>query len=221
VKHRNRTSLMLSVAAAVSACAVFSAFAAAASPAGTSPVPRGEAKNERPFTRPATAAKRRLDAAGVSSASVVASQGEAKNEWPFTRPTTTAADRLDTAAPSFLAEVRAKLSGRWADAWQTLYPMHQEVAPLSTYVACEQSTGFAVEPTAVFVEQVRKADVAVPGLARRIPGVALWVRATFPSGSHDPIVVDHVFHLVPFAGSWRWLLSRAEYMAFSAGTCLS
>ena len=151
-----------------------------------------------------------------------ASHGEPKNEWPFTRPMLTAGPRLDTAGASFLAELHAKLAGRWGTAWSTLYPFHQHVAPRSTYVSCEQHSPFPAEATGVTVEQVSRSNVVVPGLAQRIAGAAVRVRMTFKTyGPEEPISVVHVFHLVPFGGAWRWLLSQAEYDAYSSGGCLT
>ncbi len=127
---------------------------------------------------------------------------------------------ISTAAPFFLAEVGAKVHGRWGAAWQTLYPFHQRVAPLGTYVKCENQTPFPAPLRAISVESVVRARVHVSGLAHRIAGVALTVRFALQSyGPRDPIVSRHIFHLVPVNGRWTWLLSASEYELYVHGGC--
>jgi hypothetical protein len=126
-----------------------------------------------------------------------------------------AAPRLATAAPFLLEEIRTKDRGDWAAAWHTLYPMHQRRAPLTEYVACERRTAWPTGLQFARVVSVHRAAVTVAGLRHPLPGVAITLRVGLRwFGPRDPITLTHTFHLVPVAGSWRWLLSPESYRIY-------
>jgi hypothetical protein len=127
---------------------------------------------------------------------------------------------LESARIFVVSEVQDKLDGRWGRAWSTLYPAHQQVAVRPVYIRCERSTPF-LAPTLVFgVERVRKTLVRVPGLSRRLPGVAVTLHVALQwYGPRDPIVLTPTLHLVAVHDGWRWLLSDEMYRVYRHGAC--
>jgi len=127
---------------------------------------------------------------------------------------------LASARIFVISEVQAKLDGRWARAWSTLYAAHQRIAVKPVFVRCEQSTPFYA-PTMVFgVLRARRAFVRVPGLTSRVPGAAVTLRVALGwYGPRDPIVLTPTLHLVATNGGWRWLLSDAMYRVYRRGGC--
>lgn len=125
-----------------------------------------------------------------------------------------------SAARFFLAEVADKVHGDWEQAWESLYPAHQRVAPRAVFVPCEQALPFAAPLESLRIVRVRAAAVRVPGAARPIPGVAVTAAVELRwFGPRDPIVFRHAFHLVPVDGRWTWLLSPARYRLYAHGGC--
>lgn len=159
-----------------------------------------------PRTRPAIVA---LLVVGATAAAPCASPA-----------TTRSIPSLESARIFVISEVRAKLDGRWARAWSTLYPPHQRIAVKPVYVRCERSTPFFA-PTLVFgVSRARRALVRVPGVAHRVPGAAVTLRVSLKwYGPRDPIVITPTLHLVPVDGGWRWLLSDEMYRVYRTGAC--
>jgi hypothetical protein len=137
-----------------------------------------------------------------------------------TRAATSAWPPLRSAGEVLVDDLRAKVAGRWNVAWQSLYPAHRRVASEPAYVSCEKTTPFPVRLGAVLVLSVRRGPVAVAGLTRTVPGVAVRVRLELDLyGSRDPIVVAHTFHLVPVGGRWTWILSPDRYRLYRSGAC--
>jgi hypothetical protein len=127
---------------------------------------------------------------------------------------------LSTAGGFLLTEFLYKLHGRWAEAWQGLYPLHRRVANRRDYVACERRTPFVAPVQSIRVVRILAASVHVPGLVRSVRGAAVTVRVELPwYGPRDPITFLHTFHLVPVHGSWTWLLSPARYRLYSRDAC--
>jgi len=127
---------------------------------------------------------------------------------------------LEQAGAFFRAELYAKLDGHWADAWRTLYPLHQKIAPLPVYVRCEASTPFPAPFRELVIEGVARSAVRIPGRTQLVAGVAVKVQVALDwYGPRDPVVFEHVFHLVAVEGRWTWILSQAEYAAYSNGRC--
>lgn len=126
----------------------------------------------------------------------------------------------ESAARFFLAEVADKVQGDWEQAWASLYPPHQRVAPRAVFVRCEQVLPFAAPLESLHVVGVRAAAVRVEGSARPVPGVAVVAAVELRwFGPRDPIVFRHTFHLVPVDGRWTWLLSPARYRFYARGGC--
>jgi hypothetical protein len=133
---------------------------------------------------------------------------------------TRAAPSLTSARIFVISEVRAKLDGRWARAWSTLYPAHQRIAVKPVYIRCERSTPFFARTMVFGVVRARRALVRVPGLGERVPGAAVTLRVALGwYGPRDPIVITPTLHLVTADGGWRWLLSDEMYRAYRTGAC--
>lgn len=129
---------------------------------------------------------------------------------------------LSTAsAGRFLVEtIEQKVHGDWGKAWTSLYPFHKRIASRSTYVRCEAVTKFPAPLESLRVTEVRSAAVRVPGLSRRVAGVAITVVVKLRwYGPRDPIVFRHTFHLVPVRGRWTWLLSPSRFWLYKRHGC--
>jgi len=140
-------------------------------------------------------------------------------ERPVDRTAQTALSHA-SAARFFLESLRQKLRGDWGRAWQSLYPLHQRIAPREVFIRCEARTPFPAPLESLHVVDVRAAPVHVPGLRRTVPGIAIGVEVALRwYGPRDPIVFRHTFHLVPVHGRWAWLLSPSRYRLYASGEC--
>jgi len=146
----------------------------------------------------------------VAAATLAGNASARRTRWPA----------LSTAGPFLLTDIRDKVDGRYGLAWESLFPMHQKIAPRSTYVRCEEQTPVQLPLRSVHVVHVHRASVRVPGLAQPLAGVAVTVAVTFQwYGPRDPIYLKHTFHLVPVHGRWTWLLSRERYHLYRDDGC--
>lgn len=131
-----------------------------------------------------------------------------------------AAPSLRSAGRFLLAEIEHKVAGEWGEAWQSLYPAHQRVAPRDAFIRCEMATPFPLPLESIHVVRVRAARVDVPGVVHAVPGAAVTVAVELRwYGPRDPITFRHTFHLVPVWGRWTWLLSRDRYNLYDRGAC--
>ena len=129
---------------------------------------------------------------------------------------------LRSAGRFFLTELRQKLRGDWAKAWQNLYPLHQRIAPRDSFIRCETATPFPAPLESVHIVRVRAAPVHVAGALRPVPGAAVTVAVELRwYGPRDPITATHTFHLVPVHGRWTWLLSPDHYRLYLQGACFA
>ena len=125
-----------------------------------------------------------------------------------------------SAGRFLLTEVEQKVSGDWARAWQSLYPVHQRIAPRDAFIRCETATGFPAPLESIHVTHVQATPVDVAGLILPVPGVAVTVAAELRwYGPRDPITFTHTFHLVPVQGHWTWILSRDRYRLYRQDAC--
>ena len=136
---------------------------------------------------------------------------------PVARPALSPA----SAGRFLVAEVEKKVRGDWEEAWKTLYPAHQRVASRDEFVRCERATPFPpAEFESMRVLRVESASVHVPGRRRVVKGVAVTVLVTLRwYGPRDPILFRHVFHVVPAARGWSWLLSAQRYRLYEHHAC--
>jgi hypothetical protein len=127
---------------------------------------------------------------------------------------------LRTARRFFLTEVKQKVSGDWAKAWQSLFPPHQQIAPRDTFVRCEAATPFPAPLESIHVIDVRGAAVRIAGVLRTLPGAAVTVAVKLRwYGPRDPIAFTHTFHLVRVRGHWTWILSPERYRLYLQDAC--
>ena len=125
-----------------------------------------------------------------------------------------------SAGRFLLAEVEQKVSGDWAKAWQSLYPLHQRIAPRDSFIRCESATEFPAPLESIHVTHVRAVPVDVAGVLLPVPGVAVRVAVELRwYGPRDPITFTHTFHLVPVQGRWTWILSRDRYRLYRHDAC--
>jgi hypothetical protein len=130
------------------------------------------------------------------------------------------APSLATAGPFLLHEIDEKVHSDYAAAWQTLYPLHQQVAPRDRYIACETASPFPAPLQHIEIKSVHRAPVQVAGSASPVAGAAVRVRVTLQGfAPRDPIVLTHTFHLVAVGSRWTWILSAPSYRAYAAGQC--
>jgi hypothetical protein len=118
--------------------------------------------------------------------------------------------------------IKEKTTGRYARVWDSLYPSHKLIAPRDLYIRCESRIPFPGKVVSVEALSKRPAAVSVAGLARRVRGEAVTIRAIVRSPLlAAPISVTHTFHAVPVEGHWTWILSTSRFRLYSSGGCAS
>jgi hypothetical protein len=112
--------------------------------------------------------------------------------------------------------VRLITANRYAEAWETLNPVDQSVAPRAEYVGCEQRT-----PIVAKLREVRALDVSDDsvglGDGKFIPSTVVAVRIAFEGD--DSFAITHAVHLVAVHGRWTWVLPSWRYRSFRANRC--
>ena len=147
---------------------------------------------------------------GFSTLGIAAAHSATKTtEWPS----------LQSAGSFMLDDIRYKTDGKWALAWQTLYPGHKTVAPRSEYVSCEKATPWAAPIQSFDLVGVKRASFRIPG-GGIVQGAAVAVRIGVGWYSpRDPLTFVHSFHLIPVDGHWTWLLSPQRYSLYRHDGC--
>ena len=105
-------------------------------------------------------------------------------------------------------------AGRHASVWEDLYPAHQEVAPRARYVSCSRTEEPVHDSATVEVLDVREEKWEIAGEPESRESTAVTFRITV--GGSDATSTGH---LIAVDGSWRWILSPADYATFSSGSC--
>ena len=112
--------------------------------------------------------------------------------------------------------VRLIAANRYAEAWNTLNPVDQRVAPRTEYVGCESRT-----PILARLREVRAlgtADDSVGlGDGTFVRSKAVAVRIAF--AGDDSFVITHSVHLVAVHGRWTWVLPPWRYRSFRDDHC--
>jgi hypothetical protein len=109
---------------------------------------------------------------------------------------------------------------RYAEAWASLHPLHQQAAPLERYVQCENMTPIPGRITSLRTLRVWAAPVHVAGLPNPIRGTKVTLRIVIADRSIPArVVVVKTVSLVKVARNWVWLLPAARYAAYLAGEC--
>lgn len=105
-------------------------------------------------------------------------------------------------------------AGEHTSVWEDLYPPHQEVATRDRYVACGRREPTIGDSAVVEVLGVREEPWKVAGEEETRESTAVTFRITVEGSD-----ATNTGHLIAVDGSWRWILSPADYAAFSAGRC--
>ena len=110
---------------------------------------------------------------------------------------------------------------RYADAWTSLYPAHQQVAPRKVYVGCELRSPIPGHLASVHVLRIYDTPAALGG-GRFAPSKAVVMRIEISAGealAAPPVVVNNTVHAVPVHGRWRWILPAWRLEEYRAGHC--
>jgi hypothetical protein len=112
-------------------------------------------------------------------------------------------------ATAFLAGViRLIAANHYAQAWQTLDPTDQRIAPEDAYVACESQTPIPGTLVSLRTLRVRPERIGIAAtFALRISGAAL------PEG----VRVVLTAHAVDADGRWAWILPRSRRALYRSG----
>jgi hypothetical protein len=114
-------------------------------------------------------------------------------------------------AASFIRRVTTEFSlGQSGRLWDALHPSDQAVVTRARYVACQSNSGFDLKKLVVLDTYADRVDVA--GVTT--PATAISLRTTSDDG-----VTTATVHAVLVKGTWRWVLSSADYAAYSHGKC--
>jgi hypothetical protein len=116
--------------------------------------------------------------------------------------------------------IREKAMGQYDLAWESLHPLHQEVAPEKVYVRCENLTVFPGHLIRVSVVRVIDEPVQIAGETESVPSKAVTLKVSVNSpGIPRPVVVKDTYHAVAVEGHWTWLLTKKNFAQYKAGTC--
>ena len=162
----------------------------------------------------------------LSGIAVVASSATSTTATPsltgIKASTSRTVPALRSAGPFFLTVLGQKISGDWASAWQSLYPLHRRIAPRSTFIRCETATPFPARLESIHVVGVRAVPFRVAGVPHPMRSAAVTVEVNLRwYGPRDPITFTHTFHLVSVHGRWTWLLSPDRYRLYKQGACVA
>ena len=117
------------------------------------------------------------------------------------------------SASDFLRQITTQFSrGQAGRLWDTLHPSDQAVVSRDRYTACQRNEGFGLMSTKVLETYSDPVDIA----GKTTPATAVSLRVTSDDG-----VTTATMHAVRVGGSWRWILSSADYAAYQKGTCPS
>jgi len=103
---------------------------------------------------------------------------------------------------------------RYAQAWQDLDPLDQQVAPRDEYVGCELRSPVLTVPRTMKVLSVGDESVGL-GNGRFVQSKAVHVRLGFDGGFH----LVHTVHVVAAGGKWTWILPSWRFRDYKADRC--
>jgi hypothetical protein len=168
---------------------------------------------------------------GTSSAAAVQSHASGDRAWaqPGTPAETSdlpAWTLLDPAptraeAATFLAQVvRQVAANNYAAAWQSLYPPHQVVAPLATYVNCELKSPIPGHLARLKLVHAWWTQIRVAGQQQRQRGV----KVKFSLRISDPALgaavdLQPTFAALWIGWRWAWMLPSARYQMYLTNSC--
>jgi hypothetical protein len=133
------------------------------------------------------------------------------------------ASEPDEDAGDFLKEfIEQRALGQVGRAWETLHPLHQEVATRNEYMDCEGQNTPSFELKGI--EEVDEYDepLQIPGQTGEVPSKAVTLRLEYQfPGAEDTQTETLTAHALNVDGEWRWVLAPDVYEAYKAGECLS
>lgn len=117
------------------------------------------------------------------------------------------------SAADFIHQVTVQFSrGQAGLLWDSLHPADQAVVGRARYTACQSNVGFELRRFKVLQTYADTVDVA----GKSTPSTAVSVQVTSDDG-----ITTATMHSVSVDGRWRWILSPADYRAYSQGRCPS
>ncbi len=117
------------------------------------------------------------------------------------------------SAGDFIRQVTTQFSrGQSGRLWDTLHPADQAVVSRARYTACQSNSGFDLRKFKILETYADTVEIA--GKAK--PSTAVSVQVTSDDG-----VTTATMHAVTLNGTWRWILSPADYTAYKQGKCPS
>ena len=115
------------------------------------------------------------------------------------------------SAADFVRQVTTQFSrGQSGPLWDTLHPADQAVVSRTRYMACQSNEGFGLTKVKVLQTYADSIDVA----GKSTPSTAVSVKVTADDGT-----TTATMHAVKVNGTWRWILSPAEFAAYAKGKC--
>lgn len=153
-----------------------------------------------------------LAAAGVVAA-IVIGHGHSPSSTAHGSP------RMRGSASAFLGSVvRLLIENRYSEAWTTLNPVHQRVAPRSVYVACEELSPIKAHLVSLRVLAVGHDLVRLTPRGRPVESVAVTFGLILSHGESKVPTVLHL-HAVARGGRWTWILPPTRYSLYKSGGC--
>jgi len=119
-----------------------------------------------------------------------------------------------------LGVVRLVVANDYADAWQTLADIEKASVPRSLYVACEGRTPVPGNLARARVTRLRRTEVAVPGVQRRLSGFAVTIQTTIAIPNGEVVTTQMVVPVVFVGGRLSWILRPERFDAYRHGHCL-
>jgi hypothetical protein len=135
----------------------------------------------------------------------------------FTAPASAAEQQRPV--PFLKGVVSELVANDYANAWLSLHPAHQAVAPEADYVACEQLSPVAGRLKSLVATRTQRKLIAVAGLDQKVRGVVVTFRLRLvdPSGASMAFALSTA--TVKVDGRWVWMLPRARYELYKNGSC--
>jgi hypothetical protein len=112
------------------------------------------------------------------------------------------------------------VSDDYEDAWQSLYPAHQRVAPRDEYVTCELRTPVGWKLRSAKVLKVAERARLLPGETKPKQVTLVTLRLVIGNQAlHTVGGFTHTFTAVPDGARWTWVLTQARYGVYHDDSC--
>ena len=117
------------------------------------------------------------------------------------------------SAADFIRQVTTQFSrGQSGPLWDELHPSDQAIVTRARYMTCKSSTGFDLQKITVLATYADTVVVA----GKPTLSTAVSIRVTADDGT-----TTATMHAITLNGAWRWILSPADYVAYTQGKCPS